>query len=44
MRLPLYIGLRYSGARAFNQSVSFLARVSVTGLVVGVGLLIWKLL
>ena len=40
MRLPLHIGLRYSGARAFNQSVSFLARVSVTGLVVGVGLLI----
>lgn len=40
MSLALFIGTRYSGARAFNQSVSFLARVSVIGLVVGVGLLI----
>ncbi len=40
MRLAFFIGARYSGARAFNQSVSFLARVSVIGLVVGVGLLI----
>lgn len=40
MKLPLLIGLRYTGTRSRNQLVAFLSRVSITGLVVGVGLLI----
>lgn len=40
MRLPLFIGLRYSGTRASNQLVAFLSRVSMVGLIVGVGLLL----
>ena len=38
--LPFYIGLRYIGARRKSQMVSFLSAISITGLVVGVGLLI----
>lgn len=40
MKLPLFIGLRYTGAPRNNQLVSFFSGVSITGLVVGVGLLI----
>ncbi len=40
MAVSLFIGLRYTGARARNQLVAFLARVSMLGLIVGVGLLI----
>lgn len=40
MKLPLLIGLRYTGTRSRNQLVAFLSRVSIAGLVVGVGLLI----
>jgi len=38
--LPLYIGLRYTGARRRSQLVSFLSAISITGLVVGVALLV----
>jgi len=38
--LSIYIGLRYIGARRKSQMVSFLSAISITGLVVGVGLLI----
>lgn len=39
--LPVVIGLRYTGAkRKKSQLVSFLSGISITGLVVGVGLLI----
>lgn len=40
MKLPVFIGLRYTGAPRKNQFVSFFSGVSITGLVVGVGLLI----
>lgn len=40
MNLSLYIGARYTGARRKSRSVSFLTGVSVTGLAVGVSLLI----
>lgn len=40
MKLPLFIGLRYTGAKRNSQLVSFFSGVSITGLVVGVGLLI----
>lgn len=40
MKLPVLIGLRYTGTRSRNQLVAFLSRVSICGLVVGVGLLI----
>lgn len=40
MKLPVFIGLRYTGAPRNNQFVSFFSGVSITGLVVGVGLLI----
>ncbi len=38
--LPFFIGLRYTAARRKSQMVSFLSAVSISGLVVGVGLLI----
>lgn len=38
--LPFYIGLRYTAARRKSQMVSFLSAISISGLVVGVGLLI----
>lgn len=40
MNLPLFIGLRYSGAKRSSHSVSFLVGVSMVGLAVGVSLLI----
>lgn len=40
MNLPLYIGMRYTGAKRKSRSVSFLTGVSVAGLAVGVSLLI----
>lgn len=40
MSLPLFIGLRYTGAKRQSKSVSFLAGVSMVGLAVGVSLLI----
>ena len=40
MNLPLFIGLRYTGARRKSRSVSFLAAVSIAGLAVGVSLLV----
>lgn len=40
MKLPVFIGLRYTGASRNSQFVSFFSGVSITGLVVGVGLLI----
>lgn len=40
MKLPIFIGLRYTGAPRKNQFVSFFSGVSITGLVVGVALLI----
>jgi lipoprotein-releasing system permease protein len=40
MKLPLFIGLRYTGAKRSSQLVSFFSGVSISGLVVGVGLLI----
>lgn len=40
MNLPLFMGLRYTGARSKTQLVSFFSGVSICGLVVGVGLLI----
>lgn len=40
MPLPFFIGLRYTGTRARTQLVAFLARVSILGLIVGVGLLL----
>ncbi|HEY7772361.1 MAG TPA: lipoprotein-releasing ABC transporter permease subunit [Marinagarivorans sp.] len=39
-RFSVFIGLRYVGARERNLLVAFLSRVSMVGLVVGVGLLI----
>ncbi len=38
--IPFFIGLRYVGARQRNLLVAFLSRVSMMGLIVGVGLLI----
>lgn len=40
MNLPLFIGLRYTGAQSKTQLVSFFSGVSICGLVVGVGLLV----
>ncbi len=40
MNLSAFIGLRYTGAKRKSRSVSFLASVSITGLAVGVALLI----
>lgn len=40
MKLPFFIGLRYAGSQAGTQLVAFLSRVSILGLVVGVGLLL----
>lgn len=40
MKLPVLIGLRYTGTRARTQLVAFLSRVSILGLIVGVGLLL----
>ena len=40
MNVPLFIGLRYVGARERNLLVAFLSRVSMAGLIVGVGLLV----
>ena len=40
MNLPVFIGLRYTGTRARTQLVAFLSRVSILGLIVGVGLLL----
>ncbi|MFL0799583.1 MAG: lipoprotein-releasing ABC transporter permease subunit [Agarilytica sp.] len=40
MNLPAFIGLRYTGAKRTSRSVSFLAGVSMSGLAVGVALLI----
>jgi lipoprotein-releasing system permease protein len=40
MKMPVFIGLRYTGAPRNNQFVSFFSGVSIAGLVVGVGLLI----
>lgn len=40
MNLSAFIGLRYTGAKRKSRSVSFLAGVSITGLAVGVALLI----
>lgn len=40
MRLPIFIGLRYTGTPRNNQLVSFFSGVSICGLIVGVGLLI----
>lgn len=39
-RFSLFIGLRYVGARERNLLVAFLSRVSMAGLIVGVGLLV----
>lgn len=38
--LPLWIGFRYTGSKRRNQLVSFISLVSMTGLVMGVALLI----
>ncbi len=40
MNIPFFIGWRYTGAKQRNQLVSFLSRISIAGLVVGVALLI----
>lgn len=40
MKLPLFIGLRYTGAQSRTQLISFFSGVSICGLVVGVGLLV----
>ena len=37
---PLFIGLRYTGSPRRNQLVSFISRVAMLGMVIGVGLLI----
>ncbi len=39
-RFSIFIGLRYVGARQRNLLVAFLSRVSMMGLIVGVGMLI----
>lgn len=36
----LFVGLRYTGARRRNQLVSFISSISITGLVIGVCLLV----
>ncbi|WP_045859953.1 lipoprotein-releasing ABC transporter permease subunit [Teredinibacter purpureus] len=38
--LPLFVGLRYVGAQRRSQLVSFLSAISISGLVVGVALLV----
>nr|WP_075185362.1 lipoprotein-releasing ABC transporter permease subunit [Teredinibacter haidensis] len=40
MPFPFFIGLRYTGTRRRSQLVSFLSGISITGLVVGVALLV----
>lgn len=40
MNLPLLIGLRYTGAPKKNRLLSFFSGVSISGLVVGVGMLV----
>jgi len=40
MNLPFFIGLRYTGAKRKSQLVSFLSAVSMSGLIVGVALLL----
>lgn len=40
MNLPLSIGLRYAGTKKHNALLAFLARISIAGLALGVGLLI----
>ncbi|HEY6527819.1 MAG TPA: lipoprotein-releasing ABC transporter permease subunit [Cellvibrionaceae bacterium] len=40
MNLPLSIGLRYAGTKKHNALLAFLARISIVGLALGVGLLI----
>ncbi len=40
MRLPVFIGLRYTGASHDSKLLSFFSGVSVFGLVLGVGLLV----
>ncbi len=40
MNVFSYIGLRYTGTRNSNQLVAFLSRISILGLIVGVGLLL----
>lgn len=39
-KFPFFIGMRYVGARQRNLLVAFLSRVSMMGLVVGVGMLV----
>ena len=39
-RYPLFVGLRYAGAKRRNQLVSFISLVSMAGLTIGVALLI----
>lgn len=40
MHLPLFIGLRYTGARRRNQLVSFISAISIAGMVISVALLV----
>ena len=40
MNIPFFIGWRYTGTKQKNQLVSFLSRISIFGLIVGVALLI----
>lgn len=40
MKLTLAIGLRYAGTKKHNALLAFLARISIVGLALGVGLLI----
>lgn len=40
MKLALAIGLRYAGTKKHNALLAFLARISIVGLALGVGLLI----
>lgn len=40
MKVPFFIGLRYSGAKKHNALLAFLSAISVAGLMLGVGLLI----
>jgi lipoprotein-releasing system permease protein len=40
VNLPISIGLRYAGTKKHNALLAFLARISIAGLALGVGLLI----
>lgn len=40
INVPLFIGMRYTGARRRNQLVSFISRICIIGLVVSVALLV----